>query len=57
VCGMDGLAIFADLHRRGIFSETMLYDFDLWRSEARACGRFPSPIGRGSSQSSSAGAV
>jgi hypothetical protein len=34
---MDGLAIFADLHRRGIFSETIS---DLWRSEARTCGRF-----------------
>jgi hypothetical protein len=29
VCGMDGPAIFADLHRRGIVSETMLYAFDL----------------------------
>jgi hypothetical protein len=28
-----------------------------WSSEAKTCGRFPFPIGRGSSQSSSAGAV
>jgi hypothetical protein len=29
VCGGDGIAIFADLHRRGIVSETLLYAFDL----------------------------
>jgi acetokinase family protein len=29
VCGGDGIAIFEDLHRRGIVSEAMLYAFDL----------------------------
>jgi bifunctional non-homologous end joining protein LigD len=29
VCGGDGIAVFADLHRRGVVSEAMLYAFDL----------------------------
>jgi ATP-dependent DNA ligase len=29
VCGGDGIAVFEDLHRRGIVSEAMLYAFDL----------------------------
>jgi hypothetical protein len=29
VCGIEGLAIIAGLHRRGIVSDTMLYAFDL----------------------------
>jgi ATP-dependent DNA ligase len=29
VCGEDGIAIFEDLHRRGIVSDAMLYAFDL----------------------------
>jgi ATP-dependent DNA ligase len=29
VCGGDGIAVFADLHRRGVVTEAMLYAFDL----------------------------
>jgi hypothetical protein len=29
VCGGDGVAVFADLHRRGVVTEAMLYAFDL----------------------------
>jgi bifunctional non-homologous end joining protein LigD len=29
VCGEDGIAVFADLHRRGVVTEAMLYAFDL----------------------------
>jgi bifunctional non-homologous end joining protein LigD len=29
VCGGDGIAVFEDLHRRGVVSEAMLYAFDL----------------------------
>jgi ATP dependent DNA ligase-like protein len=29
VCGGDGIAVFEDLHRRGIVTEAMLYAFDL----------------------------
>jgi bifunctional non-homologous end joining protein LigD len=29
VCGGDDIAVFADLHRRGVVCEAMLYAFDL----------------------------
>jgi bifunctional non-homologous end joining protein LigD len=29
VCGGDGIAVFEDLHRRGVVTEAMLYAFDL----------------------------
>jgi bifunctional non-homologous end joining protein LigD len=29
VCGGDGIAVVADLHRRGVVTEAMLYAFDL----------------------------
>jgi bifunctional non-homologous end joining protein LigD len=29
VCGGDGIAVFADLHRRGVVTDAMLYAFDL----------------------------
>jgi bifunctional non-homologous end joining protein LigD len=29
VCGGDGIAVFEDIHRRGVVSDAMLYAFDL----------------------------
>jgi bifunctional non-homologous end joining protein LigD len=36
VCGGDGVAVFADLHRRGVVTEAMLYAFDLLDCERQS---------------------
>jgi ATP dependent DNA ligase-like protein len=57
VCGGDGIAVFADLHRRGVVSEAMLYAFDLLEYGGEDLRPSPSPTGSGSLRRSSAGAV
>jgi bifunctional non-homologous end joining protein LigD len=41
VCGGDGIAVFEDLHRRGVVSEAMLYAFDLLEFQGEDLRPFP----------------
>jgi bifunctional non-homologous end joining protein LigD len=41
VCGGDGIAVFEDIHRRGVVSEAMLYAFDLLEFQGENLRPFP----------------